>query len=111
MFDCILVPLDGSDLAEQSLPHAVSLARAFRAGLVRHGQAARRPVELRDVAGGRHASVGALGHVSVGRLQEVPAAHRLRAAAHVALSDVGHRRAGHPEVARPRVDALSDSWV
>lgn len=34
MFDPILVPLDGSLLAEGALPHAVALARAFSAKLV-----------------------------------------------------------------------------
>lgn len=34
MYKTILVPLDGSSVAEQVLPHAVRFARAFRAALV-----------------------------------------------------------------------------
>lgn len=33
MYKTIVVPLDGSDLAEQALPHAVAVARAFSAKL------------------------------------------------------------------------------
>ena len=34
MYKRILVPLDGSDLAEQALPHAVNQARCFQAELI-----------------------------------------------------------------------------
>lgn len=34
MFDPILVPLDGSQLAECVLPHAIAIARAFRARII-----------------------------------------------------------------------------
>ncbi|MBM4432774.1 MAG: universal stress protein [Chloroflexi bacterium] len=34
MYEKILVPLDGSDLAEQVFPSAVQLARAFNSELV-----------------------------------------------------------------------------
>ena len=34
MYKCILVPLDGSPLAEQALPHATVLAERFQAELI-----------------------------------------------------------------------------